>query len=99
LVIKNAVIVTVRNSSSRLPNKTIMQIKNGLRSVDIIIERAKKTGYPVIVATSTDISDDILINISKDHNVESFRGSLKNKIKRWYDCFIVLHWISTMGMH
>ena len=41
---KDVAIITVRNSSSRLPNKAIMKIKNRLRSIDIVIERAKQTG-------------------------------------------------------
>ena len=80
-------IVTVRNSSSRLPNKAIMKIKDPLRSIDIVIERAKKTGLPVVIATSTDPSDDIFAEIAELHKVKIFRGSLINKIKRWYDCF------------
>lgn len=80
-------IVTVRNSSSRLPNKAIMPIKGKIRSIDIVIERAKKTDLPVVVATSTHKSDDIFEVIAKEHCVKLFRGSLINKIKRWYDCF------------
>lgn len=80
-------IVTVRNSSSRLPNKAIMKIKDSLCSIDIVIERAKKTNLPVIIATSTDPRDDIFDEIAKHHGVQIFRGSLTNKIKRWYDCF------------
>lgn len=85
--IKDVAIVTVRNSSSRLPNKAIMKIKGALRSIDIVVERAKKTGLPVIIATSTATTDDIFVDIARQHNVHIFRGSLVNKIKRWYDCF------------
>ena len=84
----DAAIVTVRNSSSRLPNKAIMKIKDDLRSIDIVVERAKKTGLPVIIATSTSPSDDIFEQVAREHNVEIFRGSLLNKLKRWYDCFV-----------
>ena len=87
LNIKDAAIVTVRNSSSRLPNKAIMKIKDQLRSIDIVISRAKKTGFAVIIATSTDKTDDVFEEIAKEHNVQLFRGALLNKIKRWYDCF------------
>jgi len=87
-VISDAAIVTVRNSSSRLPNKAIMKIKDDLRSIDIVVERAKKTGLLVIIATSTSPSDDIFEQVAREHNVEIFRGSLLNKLKRWYDCFV-----------
>ena len=84
---QDAAIVTVRNSSTRLPNKAIMIVKGTLRSIDIVIERAKKTGLCVIIATSTDHSDDVFVDIARQHGVQVFRGSLLNKIKRWYDCF------------
>lgn len=84
----DAAIVTVRNSSSRLPNKAIMKIKDDLRSIDIVVERAKKTGLPVIITTSTSSSDDVFEQVAREHNVEIFRGSLLNKLKRWYDCFV-----------
>ena len=64
-----------------------MNIKENIRSIDIVIERAKLTGIPVILATSTDHSDDIFESIAIEHGVYFFRGSLINKIKRWYDCF------------
>jgi len=41
-MMKDAALVTVRNSSSRLPNKAILQIKENTRSIDVVIERAKK---------------------------------------------------------
>ena len=85
--IEKASIITVRNSSKRLPNKAILKIKNDITAVEVIIERAKKIGFPVILATSIDNSDDILFKLGKKHRIEVFRGSLLNKIKRWNDCF------------
>lgn len=83
----DAAIVTVRNSSSRLPNKAIMKVKGDLTAIDIVLKRAKKTGFPVIIATSTAKEDNIFEDIAKRNNVNIFRGSLLNKIKRWFDCF------------
>lgn len=87
VVINDAAIVTVRNSSTRLPNKAIAKIKSNLRAIDIVVERAKKTGFPVIIATSNAADDDVFVDVAKQHGVHIFRGSLLNKIKRWYDCF------------
>jgi len=84
---KNIAIVTVRNSSTRLPNKAIMNVKRELKAIDIVLKRAKKTGFPVILATSISKEDDIFEEIAKKNNVKIFRGSLINKIKRWYECF------------
>ena len=62
----DAAIVTMRNSSKRLPNKSIAKITDKLTAADIIIQRAKLTGLPVILATSTDQSDDSLEVIGKN---------------------------------
>lgn len=85
-MITDAALVTIRTSSKRLPNKTLKKIRKDIRSIDIILERAKKTNFFVILTTSTNPSDDILVNIAQEHNVSIFRGSLNNKIKRWHDC-------------
>jgi len=86
-MITDACIITVRNSSTRLPNKAIIKILDEFSAIDILIKRAEKTELPVIIATSKDPSDDIFEDIAQNHNVKIFRGSLLNKIKRWYDCF------------
>lgn len=79
-------IITVRNSSSRLVNKAIREIQ-GRKTIEIVIERAKRTGCKVVIATSTDKSDDIIEQIARDNMVEIFRGALLNKLKRWEGCF------------
>jgi len=84
--IKEAIIITARISSKRLPNKTILEVK-GRKSIEITIERAKKIGHQVILATSNDKSDDVLVEIAEKCGIELFRGSLSNKIKRCHDCF------------
>jgi spore coat polysaccharide biosynthesis protein SpsF len=85
-MVGNFAIVTVRNSSTRLPEKAIMEISSE-KTIEIALKRARKTGYPVILATSTDESDDIFEPIARRNKAEIFRGSLLNKLKRWKDCF------------
>ena len=82
-------LITARSNSSRLYNKILKNIVGNDKSIDILIKRAEKIGYPIILCTSNSKSDDKLINyVKKKHkNVIIFRGSLKNKLKRWYDCF------------
>jgi spore coat polysaccharide biosynthesis protein SpsF len=87
MVTIDAAVITVRNTSKRLPNKTIIKITNDLRSIDILIKRIQKTELPIIIATSNDSTDDIFEEIAKEHQVKIYRGPLLNKIKRWYDCF------------
>jgi len=86
-MVNNVAIVTVRNSSKRLPKKPFMKIKKELKAIDIIIKRAKKTNMPVILTTSKHKEDDPFVEVAKKYQVSIFRGALLNKIKRWYDCF------------
>lgn len=80
---KFACITTVRTNSSRLPGKALLDIR-GKRVIDHIIERAKsvKSADVVIICTSTEPEDDILVDIAKQYNVECFRGSAKDRLGR-----------------
>jgi spore coat polysaccharide biosynthesis protein SpsF len=81
-----AALVTVRNSSTRLPGKALEQITPDKKAIEIIIERAKLTGYEVIICTSTDQTDDVFEGVASANQVNIYRGNLHNKLTRWYDC-------------
>tara|TARA_Y100000992_G_C21274479_1_gene499087 strand:+ start:15844 stop:16578 length:735 start_codon:yes stop_codon:yes gene_type:complete len=88
LIIEKATIITARYSSSRYPGKILENITNKYKSIDILIKRAKKIKLPIILATSSNADDDRLCNyVKKKYNILIFRGSKKDKIKRWHDCF------------
>lgn len=80
-------LVTARSTSTRLPNKCFQLITGELSSIQVVIRRAKKIGCPVILATTEDPSDDRLEKIAIKENISCFRGAVKNKIRRWADCF------------
>ncbi len=90
-MINDFAVVTVRNSSTRLPNKAILDIVPQLKTIEAVIERAKLTHLPVVLATSTDETDTIFEEIASKNKIQIFRGALLNKIKRWNDCFDSLH--------
>ncbi len=81
----NTGLITVRTSSSRLPNKCLLPLGDET-VISHVIKRAISYGIDPIVCTSTDASDDILVEISKQLGVKYFRGSLLNKLQRWLDC-------------
>jgi spore coat polysaccharide biosynthesis protein SpsF len=85
---KCAAVVTVRSTSSRLNKKCFQSLFEEISMIQIVIRRAKKIGCQVILATSEDVSDDELIKIANSENIRYFRGSLKNKIHRWHQCFL-----------
>ena len=84
---EKAFIITARTPSSRLPSKIIKKIYKNKRTIDIIIERAKKINLPIILATTRKKDDDFLCSyVKQKHQISIFRGDL-SKIKRWYHCF------------
>lgn len=85
---KKAIIITARINSSRLYKKILAKIYQKNLSIDILIRRAKKTNYPIIIATSYKSSDTELVNYVKNKykDVKIFRGNHNNKIIRWYGC-------------
>lgn len=78
-------LITVRTNSTRLKKKCLLKFGN-INIIEHIILRAIKNNIIPIVCTTTSKSDSILEKISKKYKVKCFRGSVKNKIKRWHDC-------------
>lgn len=77
--------ITVRTSSSRLPNKCLLPLGDDT-VISHVVKRAIASGIEPIICTSTDPSDDVLEDTAKELGVKCFRGSLVNKLKRWSDC-------------
>jgi|TARA_B110000114_G_scaffold109110_1_gene114561 spore coat polysaccharide biosynthesis protein SpsF len=78
-------LITVRSDSTRLKKKCLLKFGK-VNVLEHIIMRALKSKIVPIVCTTTNKSDSILEKISKKYKVKCFRGSVKNKIKRWHDC-------------
>tara|TARA_B100000519_G_scaffold187959_1_gene185124 strand:- start:1353 stop:2081 length:729 start_codon:yes stop_codon:yes gene_type:complete len=77
--------ITVRSTSRRLPRKCFLPFGEWT-IIEHIIRRTKHYGIDPILCTSTDSDDDELEEIAHQENIKVFRGSLVNKLKRWYDC-------------
>lgn len=78
-------IVTVRTKSSRLPQKCLLPFGEAT-VIHHVLTRCKAGGLRPILCTTTDTSDDILIEICEELGVEYFRGPELNKLQRWRDC-------------
>ena len=78
------VVLQARMSSSRFPGK-VMSIVNGKPIIEWQIRRIQnaRTIKRVVVATSTDPSDDILDSYLTGIGVEVYRGDLNNVISRY----------------
>ncbi|MFA5156133.1 MAG: N-acetylneuraminate synthase family protein [Candidatus Omnitrophota bacterium] len=79
-------IIVARCSSNRLPNKALCLI-DGRESIAVLIDRIKRCKRLdcIILATSTDHSDDILVEIANREGILPFRGSLENVSSRFYE--------------
>ncbi|MDA1353899.1 MAG: glycosyltransferase family protein [bacterium] len=79
------VILQARTSSSRLPGKVLKPIlgKPMLWHQIERIKRAKRVDN-IVLATSTDPSDDAIADFAKALGVTCFRGSLPNVLERYY---------------
>jgi len=82
---KMIAIIQARMSSSRLPGKVLMPLagKPVLEHVASRIQ-ACKTISEVVVATSTDQTDDVIQSWCESKAVSCYRGSLKDVLDRYY---------------
>ena len=78
-------IVQARLSSKRLPNKVLLKVC-GKPLIEYLFDRLKKVRKidKIILATSNSPKDDELIKFSNNLNIETFRGSEKDVLERFY---------------
>lgn len=82
-------VLQARMSSTRLPGKVIKPLL-GIPMLFRQIERIKQAQKidKLILATSTDKSDDLLEKLSQEYDVECFRGSLEDVLDRYYQAVL-----------
>lgn len=78
----SVVILQARTNSSRLPAKVLLPVAGIPLSV-LAAKRAGNTGREVVIATSTEASDDLLASTLDQNEVKVFRGSLNNTLSRF----------------
>ena len=79
---KTAVLLFARMSSERLPGKALLKLGSGV-VISQVIKRAKKINADIlIVATSDNSSDDVLVDYLESRGILCYRGSLKNVAER-----------------
>lgn len=83
---RNLVVLQARMSSSRLPGKVMMEI-NSMPMIYWQVQRilkAKKVNS-LVVATSTDSTDDSLAEFLEKNSIDVYRGSLDNVLSRFIE--------------
>lgn len=81
---KNAIFITVRTGSTRLPEKALLKIKER-STIELVIDRVKrsKKAQIIVLCTTESKNDDILCDIAKKNGIAFFRGSTEDKLMRW----------------
>lgn len=79
------IIIQARSGSTRLPNKMLMPFYNELTILEIIISNLLNyfDAEQIIVATTTNPKDDVIEQLGKKLNVNTFRGSEKDVLDRF----------------
>ena len=82
---KTVIIVQARMGSSRLPNK-VMKIINGKPMIELIVKRLKKSkeANDVVVATSRESENKVLIEHLKKIKTKVFIGKENDVLDRFY---------------
>jgi spore coat polysaccharide biosynthesis protein SpsF (cytidylyltransferase family) len=86
---KIVAIVQARMSSTRLRGKVLMPL--GQKTVlEQLIDRLSKTKLinQIVIATTTNPEDDVLVNFCMDRGLSYFRGEENNVLSRFYKCAV-----------
>lgn len=75
--------IEARMTSSRLPGKVLKKI-NGIPNLEIMVKRIRKAQFvnSIIVATTINQEDDLIVQWCIDNNIPYFRGSENNVYER-----------------
>ena len=86
-------IIQARMGSTRLPGKTMEKITKDKRVIDFVVEQLKfsKMIEKIIVAIPDSTEDDVTYNHLLSRKIQTYRGSSKNVLDRYYQCAKNIH--------
>ena len=84
-MVKIVCIIQARMGSTRLPGKVMKKI-NGKTILYYVVERMKQSKLinQIVIATTTNTQDDVIVKEAERLDVESFRGSEEDVLSRYY---------------
>lgn len=82
---KIGIISQARMTSTRLPGKVLKEI-NGIPLLKYHIDRAMQSGYQLYIATTTNATDEPIVDFCKKENIPYYRGSENHVLSRYYGC-------------
>lgn len=79
------IFVQARMGSTRLPGKVMKRVLNK-PLLEFLIERLKqiKSAPPIVVLTTQDPKDDVIVSYCKDHTIPFFRGPEEDVLTRYW---------------
>ncbi len=82
---KTAILLSIREKSTRLPGKVLKELK-GKTVTEHLINRIKSVSEAdyIIIATSDDPRDKVFEDIARKSGIECFFGDQDDKLKRYY---------------
>jgi spore coat polysaccharide biosynthesis protein SpsF len=78
------IITQARMTSTRLPGKIFKQI-NHKTLLQYHINRLQQTGFEIVIATTTNPTDDVVCEFAEKQNIKFYRGSENNVLSRYYE--------------
>lgn len=83
--IRTVAIIQARRSSTRLPDKVLLEIA-GKPMLAHVVDRARRARLldDVVVATTTDPADDAIALLCQERGYPCYRGSLHDVLDRYY---------------
>lgn len=85
-LVKVGIFITARLKSQRLPRKVVKPIL-GKPMIEWMIDRLKRCNIdPIVMMTSTNPQDNLLVEIARQKGIQHFRGSEDDVLLRMRDC-------------
>lgn len=85
------IITQARMTSTRLPGKVLMHA-GGRPLLAYHLDRLKQSGYPVLLATTTNPTDDVLVAFAIENDIPYSRGSEDDVLGRYYAAALQAGW-------
>lgn len=81
------IIIQARQGSTRLPNKMNLSFYGGRTILELLVDQLKISfpNIPIILATTSNSNDDSIVRQGEQFEIEIFRGSEENVLKRFID--------------
>lgn len=79
------IVTQARMTSTRLPGK-VLQLAGGDTLLGWHLRRLHRTGLPVLLATTTNATDDVLADVAAGHGLPVTRGDEHDVLGRYWQC-------------